>query len=210
MIENKNISRKDDFLDAVDGVLNSNTFLLRLSTNEIPDDLNEFLEKIIKSRKFKELMLEQDIDRKWFIYSSFNLDTKVWEPNKKDCDFFKSEFKLAIESISYKEFIDILVDMLTTEKSIYQKQLPINKAEEIVFRFIREIYHTSDLKTEGNNNSFYRIKPDFLNQRTELDIDNELDELDSKFYYFDGTEFDSCTLFIVDNNIYMLLTNGMP
>ena len=196
------LSRKPikDFLDAVDLVINSNTFLLhfQLSSGNIKEELSSF----IRSDDFFRQITEQDAERRWYNMYNFNYidDGYTLKPGKLVKKDFDLKFKKKL--VGPKEY---LAAMLTANYEIgnfisyYGKQKQPEEAIRIVDDFIFDL-------TAGKDLVYYIIEPDFLARGGE---DRQPDFCE--IYYFEGLHAsDSATLLVSEQNAYLLLTNGIP
>lgn len=208
---NKLETEVENFLRTVDSVLNSNTFLLVISLIGQPKDLKGFLSEFISSKQFKELMIEQDKIHSLGCYSYYDfIEGEVVEVINYSGEFYKPNFELSMEKISYDGLEKILLNMITTNKSIYKKQLSSDIASPIVNMFLDKIFKGKNIKNLTDEWNIYSVKPNFLNTTYMIDKNSGEEEQNKRLCYFDDCGFDSCTVFYNKERLYMLLTNGMP
>jgi len=188
-IENKFIS---NFLDALDEVLNSNTFLLEFNISN--SDIEKSIIDFIYSDSFELQILEQDIKRKWFNDHSIDYKTKEFIVKKRNV-VNKNTSIITYRLDNPKEYLigllmaEIQIDYI---QSYYSKQKTRLEAEILVDNFVGTLFNDSDY------NLFY-IKPDFTNQDPK------------NLNYFDKNEFASntATAIVGIEKGYILLTNGI-
>lgn len=208
---NKLDTEVENFLRTVDSVLNSNTFLLVIPLIGQPKDLKRFLSEFIKSKKFKELMIEQDKIRSLGCYNYYDfIEGEVVEAINYSGEFCKPNFELSMEKMSYGSLEKILLNMITTNKSFYKKQLSSYNASPIVNMFLDKIFKGNNIKKLTDEWNIYSVKPNFLNTTYIIDENSRKEEQNERFCYFDDWGFDSCTVFYNKERLYMLLTNGRP
>lgn len=216
------------FLKKVDSVMNSNTFLLKGSTdNPISvSQVNSFF-TAFRSTKFIDLFLEFDNLSKWHNYHEWQdkpasrIDFYLgFSPWLKQINKAKKATKL--EPMSYLGFVERLHWMLMTSPTYYA-ELTIRPDEETTLRMIREI----SLMLFGEKAwaigddppvqlappnwvehpwTFYNVVPDFLYDTGYWEHNDNAPDGG----YFDGGASDSCTFFFRDRVFYVLLTNGSP
>lgn len=191
------------FLDTVDTVLNSNTFLLKTevdfdSIEELKTDISNF----IKSKDFTNQLLEQDVTRNWWNFQTF--DSKGNHLSKCKTEFVKPNFEIQLDELDEEKALLYLRAMLTVEKnnynfwSPYDKQINTDKAIDIVKNFIYEIVVDKQWKFFTLNTDFGYSKTEKRNKKTTM-------------AYFEGDYgSDSASLIITeDKKAYLLLTNGI-
>ena len=190
------------FLDLVDEVLNSNTFLLQTEINftsleQTKKDIHRFL-----SENFTHQLLEQDIARGWDNYYIAN-----HKGNRMPMDnisFVKPSFDIQLQELDYEDALYFLRTMITVEKndynfcSPYSKQIETEKAIDIVKNFIYEIAIDKDWKLFVLNTDFGYAKTAKYHPKNTL-------------AYFEGDYGSDNASIIVraDNAAYLLLTNGI-
>ena len=185
------------FLDAVDSVLNSNTFLLRfdIHSDRIEDSLLSFL----KSDDFMKQLTHQDIARGW--HNLYNYDEHTESYKLRRGTILKEPMQLKIEKRSDKrEYLTAMLTGDTTKGrffSFYGKQLELKKAEAIVDDL------TSFL-TDHRDWELWVVQPDFLKDGVETYSKNE------DLHYFEGGNAnDNAVVIKCDEKGFLLLTNGI-
>jgi hypothetical protein len=189
----------NNLLEAFDQSFNSNTFLLQATIQLQPSKLKAELTAFIQSATFEQLMLQADRERNWYNYHEVDYSQEdqiqVYDyiPNS---DFFKTDFELQLTALSYAKLEQHLCNLLQ-----YNYLFPCwfsnpIHSKELVTNFLTALIE------QPADWLFFGLKPNFLKGTHEVE-DNEL-------AYFDGFKQDSCTLFLNDNTLWMLLTNGRP
>lgn len=186
------------FLDSVDSVLNSNTFLLEfeIKTDNIKTDLLNF----IRSDSFIRQISNQDIEREWFNMHDFDYKTKTHKIRKGS--ILKNKIELEIKEIENgkNEYLTAMLTGDTTKgrfNSFYSKEIEKEKAKAIVENL------TSYLSLYSNWKLFY-VEPNFLKNAVEIYSKDE------ELKYFEGDYGnDTATIILTKNNGYLLLTNGI-
>jgi hypothetical protein len=192
-IKNPNIST---FLDAVDSVLNSNTFLLQTTVSADQGSIESQIETLLKGDCEAQLF-QQDEEREWYFLNVFDVETMSYE--RREGVLVKPN--LGVEVLC--ELTDpnqYLVGMLTADpnignfKSFYGTQKSKQEAENIVAGFLSELSKSKPFQT-------FALQPDFLFNKT--------DKV-SELYYFEGEKAcDTATCFLCYDTFYLLLTNGI-
>jgi len=186
------------FLDTVNSVLNSNTFLLQFEAKT--DNIDEALLNFLKSESFIRQLAKQDIERGWFNMHYFDHKTENYK--LKHGNILKDKIELKIKEIA-TEKSEYLIAMLTGDTtkgrfcSFYSTQINQEKAKAIVDNF------TSFLSLYGEWKLLF-VEPDFLKGVLEAYPKNE------KLRYFRG-DFgnDTATIILTNNKGFLLLTNGI-
>jgi len=191
------------FLDEVDNVLNSNTFLIKLEL-DFSDSIqcqHQFT-SFAKSEKLKSAVLKQDIERDWFNYHS--VSNKGEYIIKEQGPLVKQNDEITPSELTKEKGLRHLSAMLTVEQndhsfwSPYDKQIERNKAEALVKNFIDELTCQQDFKILTLNTSF---------------MYNKVDKYSESQYmaYFEGDYgSDSATIIkVADGTAFLLLTNGI-
>lgn len=186
------------FLDAVDIVLNSNTFLLQFDSRST--DLKTELLNFLRSESFIEQLANQDKERSWFNMHYFDNRTESYKLRKGN--ILKDKIELKIKELE-SEKSEYLMAMLTGDTakgrffSFYSRQIDKEKARAIVDFF------TSFLSVYANWRLFI-IEPDFLKDAVEV-YSKEKD-----LRYFEGDYGnDTATIILTNDKAYLLLTNGI-
>jgi hypothetical protein len=193
-----------DFLDAVDEVLNSNTFLLEL---HIPArvGIKTALDSFIRSEEFRNQFFLNDAEREWhnFHASKFNTELKKREYWPRPGRLTLDNFSLDV-SIPEAGKTEYLIAMLTADHSIghffspYSHQKERKQAEEITNAFVGCIANVE-------NWELMVVSPTFLydgyNHRTEKNV---------ICYFGDGAgcASDTATLIVSGEKGFLILTNG--
>ena len=110
-----------NFLDAVDTVLNSNTFLFELPLNSSLEP-NIWLLKLgtyLRSKEFNDAIFNQDATRKWYNYYTLTENDFIRYP----ASFLKENFPLDVTPYS-KNPIEYLEAMLPGNRSVFFQPLP--------------------------------------------------------------------------------------
>lgn len=186
------------FLDAVDIVLNSNTFLLQftLQSTDIKTELLNFL----KSKSFMEQLANQDKERCWFNMHYFDKRTESYKIRKEN--ILKDKIELKIKEVE-NDKSEYLLAMLTGDTlkgrffSFYSKEMDQVKARAIVDNFTSFLSIYADWR-------LFILEPDFLKNAVEVYSKEE----DLRFFQGDYGN-DSATIILTNNNAYLLLTNGI-
>lgn len=186
------------FLDAVDNVLNSNTFLLPFDVHSY--DLNTELSNFLRSESFIEQLINQDKERDWFNLHYFDEKTESYTQRKGK--ILSEKIELKIKEVEDGKS-DYLIAMLTGDTtkgrffSFYSKQMDKEKAKAIVDNF------TSFLSVNVNWRLF-TVEPDFL--KDEVEVYSKEEDLR---YFGGGYGNDSATIILIKDKAYLLLTNGI-
>jgi hypothetical protein len=186
----------------VDIVLNSNTFLVKLTLEYDDAELSaQQFEEFMKSGQLKEEVLNQDIHRGWYNYHSLNGKGEYRVREKGN--LIKPKSKVILNELKKKEGYRYLRTMLTVESnqhnfwSPYGKQVDQGKAEALVYNFLAEI-------TSGFEFRIFTLNTDFIYSQVEKHKNKDC------MAYFEG-DFgsDSATLIKVESDTaFLLLTNG--
>ena len=186
------------FLDSVDSVLNSNTFLLRFDSKG--SDLNTEFLSFLQSDSFIEQLAYQDRERSWFNMHYFDNKTESYKLKKGN--ILKDNIELNIKEVE-NEKSEYLTAMLTGDTtkgrffSYYSKQIDKEKARAIVDNF------TSFLSVYESWRLFI-VEPDFLKDAVEVYSKEE------DLRYFEGDYGnDTATIILTKDKGYLLLTNGI-
>jgi hypothetical protein len=200
-----------DFLDAVDTVLNSNTFLFELPLNGSLEK-NVWLLKLdtyLRSKDFNDSIFNQDATRKWYNYYTFTENDFV----RYSASFLKENFQLEVTAYP-KNPTEYLEAMLVDERNIkvpetglffsspYRKGIHKLVAKGLVSSFIEELFEKQDW-------SLWTIKPNFLYTYEELEP--ILGDNPKILAYFEETKCasNSASLLLSTARSFLLLTNGI-
>lgn len=182
-----------NFLDGVDTVLNSNTFLLELTIESTDEsEIKRSLEKFLRSGEFKTQIIAQDKLREWNNYS-----------HTKNGEIIKPEFTILLEQVLPNDVVSYFRMMLTVEPNTYNfwspycKQFNSEKSEALVKNFIWEL-------TIGIGYKVFRLNTDFSYTQVERNDRKNI------MAYFEGDYgSDSATLILREDKVAcLLLTNG--
>ena len=186
------------FLENVDIVLNSNTFLLNLTVDfNNTKKAQHQLEVFAYSGNLKAELLKQDIERDWLIFHTIN--------EKDEYILLEDGYLVKLEvEISTEQGFQYLRSMLTIEPgkhnfwSPYNKQIAMDKANELVKNFLYAIANDQIIK-------FYTLNTNFIYNFSEIRNTDE-----TMAYFEGGYASDSATLLVrEDSAAFMLLTNGI-
>ncbi len=178
------------FLDGVDTVLNSNTFLLTFNIEK--ERLEKGVRQFIDSGGFKSQILEQDQARGWNNYSKI-----------KDEQLIKSNYKLQFHPLPLEKVETYFSSMLMAESNSYNFWSPYSKQ----FDKPKSIALTRGFLSALSQNQ--KISTCLMN----TDFSYSHEEVHSKrgyMTYFEG-EYgsDSATLITrEDHQAFIILTNG--
>lgn len=192
------------FLDALDEVLNSNSFLLDCPIDELQPDAESRLTELIRGPIFKDLLIAADIERGWKNYGEWDWETERYERLHHSGDFFIPDVRLQVARLDYPAARRRMIDLLAHTYSPYHKQLPEADAVAVTDRFLDEL-----LEGDPTGWTFLAVAPDFLHTSGYFGHPTRSPERDD-FCYFDGGDADSCTVFHRPGKTFMLLTNGSP
>lgn len=207
------------FIKTVDHIMNSNTFLLKGTSDKSITSLNVtafFTE--FRANQFIDLFLEFDHLSEWHNYHQWH-NTPASETNfsvgyipwLKELN--NPQSTTTFKQLSYLDFIGRLYWMLRIARCYYPDHVnrPDDKtAYNMISGVSQALFDDSQVidNTHPNHHehpwTFYDVAPDFLYHTT----DNQQVARDNG--YFDGRTSDSCTLFFRDKVFYVLLTNGAP
>lgn len=188
------VSHIDIFLDGVDLVLNSNTFLLRLEViNGTIVQLKDQLRQVIDSGEFKAQILQQDKLRGWNNYDLVREEKLI-----------KANYSLQLQPIDEEDVESYFRLMLTVDNNPYNFWSPYNqqfdkpKAIALTRNFLSEL-------SQNQSIAVYRLNTDFSYSQVEAYRKKGL------MAYFEGDYgSDSATLVIRrDGPAYLILTNGL-
>jgi hypothetical protein len=182
-------------LDALDQVLNSNTFLLKL-----PGEVQkaEELERLLCGEDLTEALLDEDIARGWLNYSRWEMVAGQCQLVRGSGRFVRPAPRVRARSLTWMEVRSRLVGFLVEGWSPYDHRLPRGEAVGLVEAFEVEW-------AAGEEGKYWEVQPDFLVVRG-TDDGGDLPEGSSA--YFDGFASDSCTVLSKARTTWVLLTNG--
>ncbi len=208
----------DAFLDAVDEVMNSNTFLLKVRA-DVPVHLGnrvEILDAFLRDRLFHEMMLAADQARDWWMFHEV-----PWEPDEPGApmagapgSLVRDGFRLTLDPLDATGMVVRLRWMLTGACSPYRRHLDEVRARDLVSGFLRQALGPVDgaCPVEPDRRSetekpwkFCTVWPDFLRG-----MDERTDESHQPAYFEGCESADTATFFHRGDVFYLLLTNGAP
>ncbi len=186
------------FVDGVDRVLNSNTFLLCFDSSVILTSWTTLplLHVLSQQGWVARAMVEQDQARDEYWSMNSNLAYLKLTPGS----LVVEGFSLSGTPLDDAAFKAKLLWMLTTPRSWYKKQLTEEQAQPLVETFLRALVGGSDPRAWR----FLNLAPDFFHSSwgSLVTPDNQ------HFAYFDGMGMDHCLVAWQPDRLYMLLTNG--
>ncbi|RYZ20289.1 MAG: hypothetical protein EOO10_23410 [Chitinophagaceae bacterium] len=192
-IKNPNVSI---FLDAVDSVLNSNTFLLQTTVSADPGTIESKIETLLKGDGEAQLF-RQDEERDWHFLNVFDVETMTYE--RREGVLVKPNLRVEV-LCEVSDPHRYMVGMLTADpnignfKTFYGTQKSKQEAEEIVAGFLTELTKSKPFQT-------FVLQPDFLYNKT--------DKVSELYYFEGGNACDTATCFLCYDTCYLLLTNGI-
>jgi len=192
------------FLDALDQVLNSNSFLLDCPIDLTIDDSASRLEALIRSQAFKDLLIEGDIERGWMNYGEWDPEANRYTRLHHGGHFHRAGCSLTMHALDRAAVRQRLVHLLTGTASPYHRQLSESAAAPLVGAFLDEL-----LGEHPEEWAFLAVDPTFLHTSGYYGNPTRPPGSDD-FAYFDGGEGDSSTVFYRRGATWMLLTNGSP
>ena len=145
-----------DFLDGLDTVLNSNTFLLTFEI--VNNSLENSFEVFIKSDDLINQIIYQDSKRKWYNMQYFDNSDNTYKIYPGNLINNPLELKINLPEVDKREY---LIAMLTGDTSIgsffsfYSYQKERAEAEMIIDNFISYLSKTS-------NWNLFVVQPNFL------------------------------------------------
>ncbi|OQD57547.1 hypothetical protein BM536_002010 [Streptomyces phaeoluteigriseus] len=185
----------DAFLSAVDTTMNSNTLLLKVST-DVPitaGNRQQVLHAYLRSSLFEEMMLAADRDRDWCNLSDF-------DGHHNERPLLRDGFLAATSSLSYAGFRARLRWMLCEAFSPYMTHYTDADAERLAHDFTQELF-----SQDGSTWMVASVEPDFLRPSGYFNGEEPVRPV-----YFDGSDSDTATFIHRDRTCYLLLTNGSP
>lgn len=183
-----------EFLDGVDSVLNSNTFLLTAAvpSTSKPTDAGR-IRAFIASAGFSRALLRQDREREWDLFHEWNaaMTDRVPVPLP-----LVRPAEPRPRAMSESEARALLVSMLTGGgirgfRSPYRKELDIDVARNLTGALLATLLR-------GQPGRFYALDLGFL-------FPHGADGAG----YLDGAGSDTATAILTDSQTSILLTNGM-
>lgn len=201
MEDRRNKVEIDAFIEAINSVLNSNTFLLSLSLDYETslEDLKEEFSHFVKSGNLKTQILEQDAE-------SYGNYQRQAEKQGSLGNLHKNSFELQVRELKEDKKIGFLQALLTTQTDIqflqspYNKQLSKEEAHKVLNPFLQTLIGEKQWK-------LYKLSTNFLHTKEEeRELRRKGKNIMSYFYDLFG---DTALLFSrEDNKAFLLLTNG--
>lgn len=151
-----------NFLDKVDRILNSNTFLLSFDVSS--KDRSQAIRSFIYSDSFVTQIVQHDIDREWYNLHYYDEYVKTYQVRKGT--LVKGECELQLSKALPNKLL-YLVAMLTGDVSygkffsFYQQQLEYEEAKELTSAFIEFLF-------KGESWELYTLEPNFLTNVEEV------------------------------------------
>lgn len=196
-----NISEKPikHFLDSIDIVLNSNTFIVEFEI--VNNNLERSLYEFLLSENFISQLAQQDIQRDWYNLHYFDYKTNSYK--LKSGNLLENNFELKIDTSPFdkKEY---LTAMLTgdTDKgnffSFYGNEIDRHKAEIIIDNL------TGYLSVYTGEWDLFTVQPVFLKCTSKNYGKGE----DLKYFEGDYGN-DTATIIKYRNTGFLILTNGI-
>lgn len=191
-------------LDKLDLAANSNSFWIDLGLPSGKMELNEVLVQHLRTGNFHFELVKQDINRGWNNYSEtvFPKDQEQAILIQRPGNTWNGKEDISFEEISKATLSDRLTDLLTGKSKYYRKsnlgtQLKDQEARVLISDFLKM------LSTADKNWKAFLIRPDFLNE-----VDDYYTSGYIKLGYFENCGRDMALAFLVDESLYILLTNG--
>lgn len=179
------------FLDAVDTVMNSNTFLLKVRADApvTGGDRAEVLSAFLRDPLFEEMMLTVDRGRGWWNLQDGDGPLVVDGPVRPD-----------VRELGAGGFWRRLRWMLREAFSPYGRRLDDEAAGAVLGPLPEALFGGDEAGW-----SFCEVRPDFLRGTGYYS-----GAACAGLAYFDGGESDTATFFYRGDVFYLLLTNGSP
>lgn len=206
------------FLDAVDTVMNSNTFLLKVRVDRpiTVGGLRDTLGRFLGGPLFGDMMLAADRTRDWWMlhHAPFEVNEKEDTGWRVQNGLVLDDARLDLGRIDIVAFTARLRWMLREAPSPYRRHLGEEHAQDLIGALFRDLFGPLSwpLATPMAQRcwaearwSFYTLRPDFL-RSTEYYTGKPCPDL----AYFDGGAADTAMFFYQDDVFYLLLTNGSP
>ncbi|MFE5536306.1 hypothetical protein ACFQ78_11270 [Streptomyces sp. NPDC056519] len=169
----------DRFLSAVDGVMNSNTLLLKAEAGRAltVDNRQGLLDAYLRSDLFEQMMREADRRRGWYILSDFPVDPDEDEDesgsgsqgqggSEGEAEYrpggsarvplLRAGCRATVTALGPAQFRERLHWMLAEAPSPYNSRLPEDEAARLVGDFLGEVL------APGQGWAFASVEPDFL------------------------------------------------
>ena len=197
------------FLDAVDEVMNSNTFLIdagptlgSLSAWEIAD--------YVQSEDFTQAMFACDRIRDWWSYHDSEIENDELVRHPSPGSFTVENPAINSEPATVEDFRQRLLWMLTEAFCPYAGRGAEHRSPEVARALVDRFLGALDVKA---STQVVFVEPIFLHStRYWVATEDDPPIPDHHLPYFDGpqNESDTATFWITDEVGYLLLTNGSP
>ena len=191
-------------LDKLDTAANSNSFWIELGIPAGELELGKVLVQHLRTGNFHFELVKQDINRDWNNYSEMVFPRNYEQPVliQRPGNTWNGNEEIKFKEISKTIITEHLIDILTGQTKHYSKSsLGTQLKEEVAKTLTSELI--SMLSTVDKNWKGFLITPDFLNQ-----VDEYYDSGYIKLGYFENCGRDMAIVFLVDEQLYLLLTNG--
>ncbi|MCP4442174.1 MAG: hypothetical protein GY810_24970 [Aureispira sp.] len=191
------------FLDTVNKVLNSNTFILKTKANYLDLDIaQKEIKAFLMSKDFREGLMTQSKEHGWTNYHYYDKkDGNKLKPNER-CRFVKNQFNLTFEPIPKKKcgaYLRLMLmgdDPLGIFLSPYQKGVSKEEAVRVARTFLNCLLEKQQYR-------LFKLNTDFGYTHEELRGTKDI------CYFSGGMSSDAATLIVrEDNTAFMILTNG--
>ncbi|MCG8456915.1 MAG: hypothetical protein MI919_11595 [Holophagales bacterium] len=196
------------YLDAVDRVANSNTFLLAAGDrlgSLTPAGIFDFLD----SPAFSAAMYECDAERGWFnLHDTTDLPEQIesvrdlYSPRPGELLCVEEPTQLDVVPLTREALREKLLWLLVGVWSPYRENLPDREAAVLVDGFLYAI------EGDGVIASAALCEPDFLHSAEYFRADDDFEP--EPLAYFGGAAADLAAFFLAGANGYVILANGMP
>jgi hypothetical protein len=190
------------FLDAVDAVLNSNTFILSFSVQS--HDVLSSLTTFVNSSDFQLQLLKQDQDRLWHNLHLYNVDRDQYEARTGSVVKENCRLKITQPGFPGHEYLMAMITGDTTKGSFfsfYATQKTREEAEALVKALISFLFKDQAWQ-------LFIVEPDFLWNAVER---SPLEKYSTgEIFYFEGDNGnDSATVIASKDTGFLILTNGI-
>lgn len=186
------------FLDAVDAVLNSHTFLLRFDIDA--GNLEKSFLSFLHSELFMKQLAQQDTERGWNCLRYFDSITDTYKFRHGNILSDQLQLKISSSTFDKREYLIAMLTGDTTKGSFfsfYGKQLERKKAEVIVDNMTSFI-------SENSRWDLFIVHPDFLKNSAEV-----AGKSDDLYYFEGGNANDTATVIRCSDKGFLILTNGI-
>lgn len=194
------------FLDAVDAVLNSNTFLLPFARQGA--SVVSALQAFLHSPALAQELLQQDRQRDWYVFHCFDVEEMAYRPRRGLPLVLPHTQIIAQPLLGCGQVY--LQDMLVCDGdkqlffSPYQRPLSPPAAARLVADLL-------DCLMPNQPWQLWQIQPNFLRVRApEQDGDGEWEDSEDWAYFEAGGSANTATVLLAQQQAYLLLSNGLP